>query len=69
MNKVFIVSRVWWYEGPSDNYGNCYEENILKIFDSREKAVAYIRDLIKYKVDKYSTDKFLCDEYVKELYC
>lgn len=52
--KVYIVKHVWSYEGCSDNFINCYEESIEKIFDNEGKAIKYIQD----KIQKLLNDKY-----------
>ena len=49
--KIYIVKNVFIYDGCVDDYYNCYEENIEKIFDCEEKAIRYIQDKIKDMLD------------------
>ena len=48
--KIYIVKHVWSYDGV-DDFSNCYEEDIKKIFDCEEKAIGYIQDKIKDMLD------------------
>lgn len=41
--KIYIVKRVWDYDGCSDIFRNCHDECTDKIFDSEYKAIKYIR--------------------------
>ena len=54
--KIYIVKHVWSYDGV-DDFSNCYEEDIKKIFDCEEKAIGYIQDKIKDMLDA-------CDYYI-----
>ena len=55
--KIYIVKHVWSYDGCADDFYNCYEEDIEKIFDCEEKAIGYIQDKIKDMLDA-------CDYYI-----
>ena len=65
MSNVYVVKHVWWYEGSTDNFANCYEDNIERIFDSKDKAVAFIREKIKEKIE--NADEFDRDEFIEDV--
>lgn len=52
MDKIYIVKQVWSYDGCPDDYENCYEEDIERVFDSNIKAAEYILSKIKTMFDE-----------------
>jgi hypothetical protein len=65
MSKIYIVESEWWYDGCPDDYYNCSENVIEKIFDSDTKAVAYIQEKIKEILD--NATEWDRDEYIDEV--
>ena len=51
MKKVYVVKWEWGYDGCIDDYSNTYEDGIEAIFDDENKAVAYIQEQIKEKIE------------------
>lgn len=62
MSKIYIVEKEWWYDGCPDMYYNCSENEIEKIFDSENKAIAYIQGAIKKALENADEDDL--DEYI-----
>lgn len=44
MEKIFIVKYVWAYYGCPEDFPNCREENIEKIFRKKENAISFIKN-------------------------
>ena len=66
--KVYLVKNAWYYEGCTDDYANCYEDGVEKIFDSEDKAIKYIQDEIRKLVDNHyvSISHVPSESYIKE---
>lgn len=66
MKQVYIVKQLWWYDGPSDNYENCYKEDVLKVFEFEDRAKTYIKEQITAKFE-YERDNSIVGEEDFEL--
>jgi len=63
MSKIYIVEHeqvlIKYYDGG----GDCCDTEIEKIFDSEEKAVAYIQEEVRKKLEEHADDEYI-DEYI-----
>jgi hypothetical protein len=52
MSKIYIVESEFKYLNFYEGGGDCADTNIDKIFDSEEKAAAYIQDEIRKRLEE-----------------